>query len=572
MLIERFVSMNTLRKFFHRLQRPEIGSVTLSVLVALYLVVLMNRTFWLKIFGDFHHNIWVTGMLGIIILALFAVLAVTFSVKYVVKPFFILLILVASLSSWFMDQFGITIDTDMMRNIMETTPAEARGFINPSFILYVLVTGVFPALLIAFVRIRHRNWWPKVLHNLAVIVPLLAVVVAGALLISRQLISTMREHSNTVRMLNPVSPITSALKYALAATADRRPVAIAPIGLDARVRNAAESGRKPRVLIIVAGETARGANFSLGGYERPTNPELAKRNVFYFSNTTSCGTATAQSIPCMFSMFPRTEFDQQKGRSTQTLPDVLEHAGIYAEWWDNNTGSKGVANRIKNVIFYNSDSPRFCSGGECQDGIMLDKVGPWLHAVKSDSVLFIHQIGSHGPAYFKRYPEEFRRFRPDCRGTEFNACSLEEIRNAYDNTILYTDYFLSTLIDDLAARSAIMDGALFYMSDHGESLGEGGLFLHGAPYMFAPSQQTHIPFVLWMSPDFAKTAGINQSCLKRQKQVPLSHDYLFSSVLTMMNVDTSIKDEKLDMFARCRNEDKQAQHADAKMKTGNHPE
>lgn len=539
-------------------RRPEIGSVMLSVLVVLYLVLLMNRTFWLRMFSHFHQDILMISVIGIILADVFMALTIAVSVKYLIKPVFILLILAASAASWFMDRFGVVIDVDMIRNVMETTPAEARGFMTFSFILYLLCTGIIPSLLVAAVRVRHRTWWPKFAYNLAVIVLLLAIAVVVSLSISRQLTSIMRKHSATIRLLNPVSPIVSAVRYALA-KADRHPVAVEPLGLDAKVRNASYEGRKPRVLIVVVGETARAANFSLGGYSRQTNPELAQRDVLYFSNTTSCGTATAQSVPCMFSVYPRSEFSHKKARATEALPDVLEHAGINAEWWENNTGSKGVADRIKNVDFYGSPSPRLCIEGECQDGIMLEKVGPWLDNVKTDSVLFIHQLGSHGPAYFKRYPEEFRRFRPDCRGTEFSACSLEEIRNAYDNTILYTDYFLGQLIDALTARSEHMDGAMIYMSDHGESLGEGGIFLHGAPYMFAPAQQTHIPFVLWMEPGFAKTAGIDQAFLAKDTAVPFSHDNLFPSVLSMMNVDTSVKDKKLDMFTHCKNNDAEKQ-------------
>jgi len=544
--------MDKKKSFLSICHRPEIGSVTLSIVVALYLVVLMNRTFWSKMFSHFHYDPVVISILWVMVLALFMAMTVSVSVKYLTKPLFILLILIASIASWFSDQFGIVVDSEMVRTVLETTTAEARNFVNPAFILYILVTGVLPSALIAVVRIRHRNWWPKVACNLAVIVPLLLVAVVAGLSVSRQLISTMRQHANTARLLNPVSPMFNAIKYALA-NAGRQPVVVQPLGLDATVHTVAHAGQKPRVLIVVAGETARAANFWLGGYERQTNPELARRQVLYFSKTTSCGTATSLSIPCMFSVYPRTEYSHKKGRATETLPDVLSHAGIYTEWWDNNTGSKGVADRIKTVDFYGGTSPEFCDKGECLDGIMLEKVGPWLDQVQRDSVLFIHQIGSHGPAYYKRYTEAFRQFRPDCRGTEFSACTLEEIRNAYDNSLLYTDDFLSQLIDALSARADRLETALIYMSDHGESLGENGIFLHGAPYMFAPPEQKHIPFVLWMAPDFATSARINQACLqKNQTSVPYSHDNLFPSVLTMMNVETSAKDPHLDMFAPCK--------------------
>lgn len=185
---------------------------------------------------------------------------------------------------------------------------------------------------------------------------------------------------------------------------------------------------------------------------------------------------------------------------------------------------------------------------------MLKKLDEWLDHIDSDSVLFIHQLGSHGPAYFERYPEAFRRFRPDCRKTVFSECTPEEIRNAYDNTIFYTDFFLSTIIDSLNKRSDKFDSAMFYMSDHGESLGENGLYLHGMPYSIAPKEQTHIPFILWMSKSFADTMNVDLGCIGKDSDViPISHDNLFPSVLTMMNVKTTLKDERLDIFKSCQN-------------------
>jgi lipid A ethanolaminephosphotransferase len=186
---------------------------------------------------------------------------------------------------------------------------------------------------------------------------------------------------------------------------------------------------------------------------------------------------------------------------------------------------------------------------------MLEKLDDWLDRTKRDSVLFIHQLGSHGPAYFKRYPEAFRRFKPDCRGLDYSKCSADEVQNAYDNTILYTDHFLSAIIDKLQARSSKMDVALLYMSDHGESLGENGIYLHGLPYSLAPSQQVHIPFVLWFSPQFANSMHVDVSCIRQGASFQVySHDNLFPSLLSMMNIDTSVKDESLDMFRGCRRE------------------
>lgn len=532
--------------------RPSISSMALSIIVAIYLIAVFNKTFWVHVLQAFHYDYAPIAAVIIGLTCIFIAMTVTVSVKYLIKPIFIIFIVSGSIASWFTDQFGTIIDKNMVANAFETTSAEASNLMTSGFIIHILVTGILPSLLIIWVRIRHRNFIKKVLFNLSVIVPCLMIAVFCTLISSRQLISTVREHHELIRIVNPILPIGNVVKYVIRSHHDKSQV-FKQVGLDAKKDPLSPPNVRPRVTIVVAGETARAADFSLQGYEKETNPELKKRDVIYFPNTISCGTATAQSLPCMFSPFPKRDFTIVKAVSTSSLPDILKTAGIDVEWWENNTGSKGVSDRVKTLSFYGSKDPQFCIDGECHDGIMLDKLDSWLDGVKEDSVLFIHQLGSHGPAYYERYPEEFRHFKPDCRAAVFSDCKPEEIRNAYDNSILYTDYFLSAIIDKLKAREGKFDSAMIYMSDHGESLGENGLYLHGMPYSMAPSEQTHIPFILWMSQPFAQTMATDLSCIKHNAGIePMSHDNLFPSVLTMMNVTTALKDEKLDIFKPCQ--------------------
>ena len=344
-------------------------------------------------------------------------------------------------------------------------------------------------------------------------------------------------------------PLATAVQFAAGQSADRNVVA-GPLGTDARVSDGPVTGRKPRLMVVVAGETARAANFSLGGYGRETNPELKTKDIFYFGNTTSCGTATAVSLPCMFSVYTRADYSHRRGLETENLLDVLAHAGIAVEWWDNNTGSKKIAARARERSLVEGGNPRDCSGGECRDQVLLDALDAWIGSVKADTVLVLHQIGSHGPSYWLRYPEAFRRFRPDCRSAEFSDCTREEIVNAYDNTIAYTDHILAGVIDRLQKAEGSLDVSMLYMSDHGESLGEFGLYLHGAPYVIAPGEQTHVPFVLWLGKD-AK-AAYSGACLDAETAKPQSHDTLFHTVLGMMRVETRVRDPALDLLSACR--------------------
>ncbi len=536
-----------------RFFRPEIGSITLCLLTTAYLLVVTNQTFWSKAFGYFAADRFGFSIFVIGIAAASLGVVTFFSAKYVTKPFLIFFVIVASAASWFTDSFGVIVDKEMIRNAVVSTGAEAGHLITGRFALHIFLTGIVPSLLILWVRIRHRPILGKLAHNTAVILACTAVFAAIGIGDYRTFAGVGRAHKDILDTLNPFVPITSAVRFAISSGQDANIVA-QPLGADAhRVNSAATT--KPRVLIMVAGETARAQDFALGGYTRDTNPELAKQNVVYFPNTSSCGTATAISIPCLFSVYPRTAYTHRKGLETENVLDVFGHANVSVSWLDNDTGSYHVTDRVPYEFLPDSADPRFCKDGECLDAILLDKIDGWLDKVKGDSVLVLHQLGSHGPAYYARYPEEFRRFQPDCRANDFGSCSPEEIRNAYDNTVLYTDHIVSTVIDKLKKRSDTVAGSVVYISDHGESLGENGLYLHGTPYVVAPIQQTHVPFLVWLSDDLQASAGFDMACLANNANKTTSHDNIFHSLLGLMDVSTKVYDPSLDVFSSCRKGD-----------------
>lgn len=533
--------------------RPRLRSEWLSILTAVYLLFFLNTTFWDKSFLYLKGQGFGLLALAVGLLAAFIALTITFSAKYLIKPALIFMVLTGVAGAWFMDRFGVIIDTEMIRNAMETNQAEAGHLITGAFVLHMILFGVLPSLFIAWVEVIHRPILRKVLVNLAIIVPSLLVFAGAGLSNSGTYIFSTREHRDWFRTLNPIFPLGSAASF-LVGQSREQTIVLQPLGTDAKVADALPAtNRRPRVTVVVVGETARAQNFQLGGYARATNPELSKRDIVYFSNTSSCGTATAVSVPCMFSVYGQKNYSHAKALATEDLMDVLNHAGIKTEWWDNNTGDKHVADRIKKTDFFSSNDPRFCKGGECLDQILVDGLDDWLNKVDGDAVLVLHQLGNHGPAYYLRSPEEFRKFMPDCRSVDFDTCTPETIINAYDNALLYTDYILSEVIDKLNAHGDRLDTAMIYMSDHGESLGENGLYLHGAPYMFAPKEQTHIPFVVWVSPGLRLSTEIDKPCLAAKADAPHSHDNLFHSVLGLMQVQTQVHDTALDIFAACRN-------------------
>jgi lipid A ethanolaminephosphotransferase len=254
----------------------------------------------------------------------------------------------------------------------------------------------------------------------------------------------------------------------------------------------------------------------------------------------------------MFSDFGRNDYSDSKAKHYENLLDVLTHAGINVLWRDNNSGCKGVCERVPTEMMEKLTIPAFCNDTECFDEVLLHGLQEKIDSFNNDGVIVLHQKGNHGPAYYLRHPEAFKKFTPECTSNQVQDCPREQIVNAYDNSILYTDYFLSQIIHLLQHNADRYNTALLYMSDHGESLGENGIYLHGLPYKIAPDEQIHIPFIMWLSPEFATSFNIDTDCVKQYSTEAYSHDNLFHSVLGMLDIQSNEYDAELDIFNRCR--------------------
>jgi lipid A ethanolaminephosphotransferase len=299
---------------------------------------------------------------------------------------------------------------------------------------------------------------------------------------------------------------------------------------------------------MVVGEASRADHFSLNGYKRDTNPQLAQEDIINFNNTYSCGTSTAVSVPCMFSIYGRSDYSYKKGISTENVLDVLKHTKKVAILWrDNNSDSKGVALRVPYENYKTSKNNTLCSQGECRDEGMLVGLDKFIEKNKHrDILILLHQMGNHGPAYYKRYLKKFEKFTPVCRTNELEKCTQEEIINAYDNAILHTDSFLDDTINFLKKYETKYDTAMIYMSDHGESLGENGVYLHGLPYFMAPDAQTHIGTLMWFGESMRKK--INEDALRKMADKEYTQDNLFHTLLGIFHVKTKVYDKRMDML------------------------
>jgi lipid A ethanolaminephosphotransferase len=532
-----------------RVRRAVLSPLMLNLVVATWLMALYNATFWGHLFRIFDGRVVTALVFATAVWALMMLVLTLIAVRRAQKPVLVAMVLIAAVASWYADRLGVMIDREMIQNAVTTTVTESKHLITPAFVQHVALLGVVPGALILWVGVRRGTVW-RGLAGWVLVAAGSAAMVVGLLFTDLASYSTvLRGNKELMGSLQPLAPISASLRYVRMVTRSAR-VDVVPTGLDARPGPYLAAAQKPVLMVIVAGETARAANWSLGGYARDTNPEMAKRDILYYPHAASCGTATATSLPCMFSPLTRADYSYEGGLSHENLLDVLVHAGFHVEWWDNNTGDKAVAARVPMRTMTAADGAEFCRP-ECTDAIFLAHLETLARTITQNTVVVLHQIGSHGPSYWLRYPPEAEVFAPACKTPELSDCTTEEIVNAYDNTIAWTDHVLARMIDTLDAADGVIP-AMYYVSDHGESLGENGVYLHGAPWFMAPDEQTHVPMLVWMAPRFRSALGIDQACMARRMGGAVSHDHMFSTVIDMLDVVTSAEVEALDLADPCR--------------------
>lgn len=538
--------------------RPSLGVEGLVLLASLYFALSANGLFLSAIVKDRDLSLPATWgyvlAIGVALVAVHALLIGLLASRWTVKPLLGLLIVGTAFASHFMQTFHVYLDPSMLRNVMRTDVGEARELLSGAMALHLLLHAGLPLLVLWRIRVVSRpGWWRAALWRLGFLLLTLLATVGAILSIFQPFSSQMRNQKEIRFLITPANylwSIGSVVAQDLRGAAKPR----AAIGEDARPGPGWASQTRPRLLVLVVGETARAANWGLNGHVRQTTPELAKLPVINFPDVTSCGTNTEVSLPCMFAPVGRRDYDEDTIRGSQSLLHVLDRAGVGVLWRDNQSGCKGVCDGLPTEQVAALDPPGLCEGGRCLDEALLHGLDQRLARLAGGSgreVLVLHQLGNHGPSYFRRYPPAFERFQPACREDDLQKCSPLEIAHAYDNALLYTDHLLATLIRQLQARADQVDAAVLYVSDHGESLGENNLYLHGLPYAIAPDTQKKVPMVMWFSDGLQRSAGLDLACLKAAATRPARHDHLFHTVLSLMDVQTSLHEKDWDLLGAC---------------------
>ncbi len=534
--------------------QPTLSVEGLLLAASVTFAALYNGALWALLFGAANLTVPRTaalfaGLFVAVVCIQFAGLALLLP-RRTVKPVLAVLFVFTALASFFEDRYTIFLNAEMLRNILKTDPAEAGELLTLQLFPHMLFYAALPAALVLWTRLRARPLGRAVLVRSGAVAAALAVAVAVVAVQYRDVASLVRSHRDARHLVTPTNYLASLFKISRDAFSTP-PGPRQPIAPDAYRVITVSATRKPTLLVLAIGETVRSANFGLSGYARQTTPELNQLDLLVYPRVQACGTSTEISLPCMFAPVGRRDYDEQRIRGEQSLLHVLQRVGINVLWIDNQSGCKGVCDGLPQERLGGDFDPALCDGERCLDGIMLPRLAEAVEATRGDLVVVLHLLGNHGPAYSRRYPAEFRKFQPTCDSAELTDCSPEEIVNAYDNAILYTDHVLAGLIRYLEAQTD-RNAGLIYVSDHGESLGEAGMYLHGLPYKIAPATQKEVPMVAWLSRNLEQVTRIDHACLQNGTGDDVAHDHLFHSVLGLLRVETSVREPDLDLFSGCR--------------------
>ncbi|MGJ7523549.1 phosphoethanolamine transferase [Variovorax sp. LT1P1] len=537
--------------------RPVVSQTTFALAISLWLIAVNNAVFWRGAWAASQsgpvRSVAVVGALAIVLWLFFGLVLRLLFWPWTARLLATALLLLAASAAYFIEAYGVVIDRGMIRNALQTDMQETGDLLSMPLLWAVAWRGLLPVVLVWWVRIERPGWrhGGLGLARQAGLTALLVVVAVGAFFADYA--SLARNHRELRHVLTPTNVINGLAGVWKERSATRR--ALVKVAEDA-ARPRADNARKPLLVVFVVGETARAASFSLGGYERPTNAALAGKGAIYFGSATACGTDTATSLPCMFADLGAAGFSVGRAWGRENVLDVLVRTGVPVRWLENNSGCKGVCEGVETRnLGQTADAGTLagaCSGGECLDVVLIDGLRQALGESTAERLLVLHMKGSHGPAYYKRVPAEARRYTPTCDTNQIQRCEVQALRNTYDNTIVYSSEVMAQMIDVLAARSASVDSVFIYVSDHGESLGESGLFLHGMPKWMAPREQTQVPLLVWLSDGAADRLHVSRQALQAVAGESYSHDNIFHTLLGAFEVKSVAYKRELDLLDRAR--------------------
>lgn len=495
-----------------------------AMIMSAVLLLLFHYPFFKFVFNNVDYksftgiSIIISLVIAMLVANAFVLFLIFFLSRFVGKFLLIVFFLINAVAVYFVNTYSVIIDESMIGNVLNTNYSESSSFFSIKLVLYLIFLGVIPSIYILKVKIVNVTLKRFLVSIGFTLLFLLTLVFANA---SNWL--WIDKNSKTLGGLAmPWSYAVNIPLFYIHKSQQNQKEILLP---DAIIKDEEKS-----VVILVIGESARSENFSLYGYPKNTNPLLSKiPNVFHYK-ATSNATYTTAGVKSILDY-------QNTDDLYEILPNYLYRNNIDVYWRTNNWGEPPV--HIKN--YENREAlMKNCKGDGCDyDGVLLSGLKQEILASKKNKIFIVlHTSTSHGPTYSKKYPAQFETFKPVCNSVELGNCSHAELINAYDNTIVYTDYLLANVIEDLKQLKEYKS-AMIFVSDHGESLGENNLYMHGLPLSIAPKQQYEIPFIVWTSDNSAKQFKPFQA---------VTQHHVFHSVLNFLNIGSPIYDEKMNIF------------------------
>lgn len=446
-----------------------------------------------------------------------------------------LLFAVNATAYYFMTEFGVLMTSGMMANILGTHTREVTDLLHVGLFVHLFIYAIIPIALIWMVEIQVVRFWWRMLGGTS-----LLFILGGWLYATSHTWLWYDRHLTSLgaRVL-PWSYVVNTGRHLYYKSLSERRQVVLP-----KAEFIKETPGRKQIVVLVIGEAARADNFSLYGYERDTNPFTAQENIAAIPVGLSCGTSTLVGTACILT---HEGSEASETTTNEPLPNYLMRHGIETIYRTNNNGLPPIKSTSRK---WSADIAKSCTGDDCPaerlDEALMYGLANELRQSDSDKIfVLLHLFGSHGPAYFEQYPKEFEQFSPVCKTVQVADCSYEELVNAYDNSIRFTDYLLAGLIKDLQSFPDT-DSTMIYVSDHGQSLGEAGVYLHGLPNAIAPAFQRRIPFLVWMSDGFQQSRGLTNSAIIPAEGFP--HDFPFHSVMGAFNMRSDIYKPQFDLF------------------------
>lgn len=516
-----------------RVLSPTANKASNYVLFSSVLItILFNLVLWVYVID----NIELSTLSGVAILSSVFAIVFVFTFTFcsflalislqILKGFVAITTVINAIAIYYMMTYQVVLDRTMMGNIFNTRYSESVELLSINLLFAAIIVGLLPA----WILIRPKV---KKLDRIRVLRNALIGLIASFTFLYVNAASWLWIDKHASVLGGKILPwsyiINSARHYSSLNRSTEGQLALP---------NGKLINDEKTIVVLVIGETARADNFSLYGYPKITNPKLAQQqNLLVLNNTKSCTTYTTGSLACMLA-------PSEKHINYEALPTYLTRHGVEVEWRTNNWGEPAID--VSRYIEANELRSN-CTGDGCRlDEVLLTNLFQVIESSDNQKIfLVLHTKGSHGPSYYKRYTQEFDQFTPVCRDEEISKCSLESLINAYDNTILYTDHFLVSIIEKLQSIKGT-SSAMMYISDHGESLGEHGLYLHGTPYTFAPDYQKNIPFLIWTSDELLRQKKLDLNTLKQAT----SHSQfnVFHTILGAFDLDSPVYKVELDVL------------------------